>query len=395
MVLMILSLFFPAFVIDQEMESKENPERYTHQTNGFTPWGYNADIETTVHNETGSLNDTDLQISSSFSTYTQSWISVIPLAASTLVLGGLLGSVLLFGLLIAHRPTNQKRGVYTYLLFWPVVFSCILLAAMFFFLIPRVVDQEMNLPEAYSPDMPAPSIGSEDGDLMAIGYGSDLYDRRPVGDEDTFSYTIQWSPGISTYLYIASFIFTFFGFVFYSKMRKIEAYKKAGVEEDAEEEDEEIIVLAGGIEEEDVEEAEVEEEEDTIVEETPADEEALEEQDTESALEKIERTPALKSSSPDKEKDIPLGEPEITEDILEPELEEEPPEPVVKRSSKVSIIEMGAQDFTGDEDDDEPLTIEGEDEEANVECPGCGMAFKTTLGGTIKCPFCGLKGDAG
>ena len=68
------------------------------------------------------------------------------------------------------------------------------------------------------------------------------------------------------------------------------------------------------------------------------------------------------------------------------------PEPVQKKKpGKVSIIELGADDFELEVDRDD-LTIEGV-EEATVECPGCSKNFSTPLGGRIKCPFCGLEGE--
>jgi hypothetical protein len=401
-ILMAVSLFFPAFVIEQEMQSNQNSERYASQTNGFTPWGHNTDLRTTVVNETGSQNNTEEFTQDSMDTYSQGWLYILPVAASTLVLFALVGSILLGALLVVYNPKNRRRGIFTYLLFFPVVFSCILLGAMFFFLIPRVVHQEMDMPRAYEPAMPLPSLGSESGDIYDEGAGSDLSDLRPLGDSDTFSYKIIWHPGPALYLYVGAFIFALFGFVFYNKMRRLKGKKiedtsiplvaieeEEPVEVEISEEDEDIDVEAVELVEEEIpeptpsideKEPEVEESEEPLVSEpeseVPVDIPAEEEKHGASVMPRSSNSRTAKRSGTSQES-VSLSS------------EYKSSEKKVKKPKKVSIIELGADDF---KEDKEELTIEGIDE-AKVECPSCGKQFTTPLGGKIKCPYCGLEGD--
>ena len=67
-------------------------------------------------------------------------------------------------------------------------------------------------------------MGSGDGPLAIDGYGSSLYDMRPVGDPDTYSYKVSWTPGYGLYMYFGAFLFAIIGFFFYSKMRRTKGY---------------------------------------------------------------------------------------------------------------------------------------------------------------------------
>jgi hypothetical protein len=180
-------------------------------------------------------------------------------------------------------------------------------------------------------------------------------------------------------MYLGAFIFSLFGFVFFNKARRLSGAGKDEeekiqlvAEEDGEEGDEEPVLVDLEAEVEEAEEVEIE-----MAEEMAAEDKAP--IDIEDSEPPIVPSPEKKSTRPEEEPEaVAVGTPVPSE------------APKKKKPGKVSIIEFGADDF--EQGEEEELQIEGVDE-VTVECPGCGETFKTPLGGTIRCPRCGLEGD--
>jgi hypothetical protein len=244
-----------------------------------------------------------------------------------------------------------------------------------------------------------------------VGYGSSLNDLKPVDDPDSYLYEIDWYPGPSLYMYIASFILSFFGFMFYNKMRRLKRYEKeaSGEEEvavvEVDDEEEAVVAVVEEVEErpkskrkskrskEDEsleEEAEFLEEEAESLEvepELPKGEAESTEVMTDSPEEAVESAPdemQIQPAPTPKEKEQEEEFAETSREVSTPSTKTEPGE--------VKIIELGPDDFQGGVKTEDELRIDGVDE-ATLECPGCGERFKAPLGGRIKCPYCGLEGD--